>query len=248
MWSLPLKGCINVSKSNTVDIDKLTWQKISRKGDYPTPRCGSVATTYKNKVIVFGGVFDSEGPRHSLVSKFYDDLFAFDMDRKRWYKLGLKHIKAKEDRTTRKERKTVEQEVQSDIEDEDSEEDEAQNHTLTNITSKTELFGYIDETGAVVYIAMDDIEIDNSNPGLHLETVGNDVGIETDPLQQSNADQINIDDMSSTLDQFTLQSVPKKQVMPAVIAPNFEGAAESSTPFHVQLKPCARINPCLMLK
>ena len=37
---------------------------------------------YKNKAIVFGGVYDEEGPHHSLQSVFYNDMYAFDMERK----------------------------------------------------------------------------------------------------------------------------------------------------------------------
>ena len=28
------------------------------------------------------GVFDEEGPQHTLVSMFYNDMYAFDMERK----------------------------------------------------------------------------------------------------------------------------------------------------------------------
>lgn len=35
-------------------------------------------------------MYDNEGPRHSLQSKFFNDLYAFDFERKRWYALGLK--------------------------------------------------------------------------------------------------------------------------------------------------------------
>ena len=41
-------------------------------------------------MLVFGGVADDEQEHHKLKSIFYDDLFAFDMDRRRWFKMGLK--------------------------------------------------------------------------------------------------------------------------------------------------------------
>jgi hypothetical protein len=53
-------------------------------------------TTYKNKAILFGGVMDEEGPQHTMRSMFFSDLYAFDMERKRWYKLGLKLAMEKE--------------------------------------------------------------------------------------------------------------------------------------------------------
>jgi hypothetical protein len=127
--------------------------QITKKGHYPTPRCGAVMTVYKNKgifyhVIIFiiltylyaytytyictyiciyiyiyiymymyiftyryiyiyinmnsyiyiyiytniglffGGVFDDEGPNHCMTSCFYNEMYAFDMSRKKWYQLG----------------------------------------------------------------------------------------------------------------------------------------------------------------
>ena len=58
-------------------------------------RCGAVMTLYKNKAIVFGGVIDEERERHTLLSRFYNDLYAFDMERMRWYQLGLRAVKTK---------------------------------------------------------------------------------------------------------------------------------------------------------
>lgn len=37
------------------------------------------------------------GPRHSLVSTFYDDIFAYDFEKKRWFQLSLKSSKIKSD-------------------------------------------------------------------------------------------------------------------------------------------------------
>lgn len=61
MWLLNLKPCLPSGKSTSLELSKATWQKISRKGDYPSPRCGGVMTVYKNKAILFGGVYDTEG-------------------------------------------------------------------------------------------------------------------------------------------------------------------------------------------
>ncbi len=61
MWMLPLKPCLSGGKSSNLDFSKLAWQKIARKGDYPSPRCGVATGIYKNKVLVFGGVCDHEG-------------------------------------------------------------------------------------------------------------------------------------------------------------------------------------------
>jgi hypothetical protein len=51
---------------SALDLGKANWQKISRKGDFPSTRCGSAVTMYKNKALLFGGVFDEEGACLSL--------------------------------------------------------------------------------------------------------------------------------------------------------------------------------------
>jgi hypothetical protein len=48
---------------------------------------------HKNRALLFGGVLDVEGAQHAMESHFYSDLYAFDMDRRQWYKLQLKKKK-----------------------------------------------------------------------------------------------------------------------------------------------------------
>ena len=89
MWMLSLRGVLGVatagatSSRSSLDVKKAVWQKVSRKGSPPSTRSGAVMTLYKNKGLLFGGVFDDDGPRHSMVSTFYNDMFAFDMERRR---------------------------------------------------------------------------------------------------------------------------------------------------------------------
>lgn len=45
-------------------------------------RSGCAGVVFKNKGLFFGGVSDEEGPRHSMISTFYSDMFAFEMERK----------------------------------------------------------------------------------------------------------------------------------------------------------------------
>ncbi len=61
MWMLNLKPCLPTGKSSNLELGKAVWQKISRKGDYPSARCGSVVSVYKNKAVLFGGVYDTKG-------------------------------------------------------------------------------------------------------------------------------------------------------------------------------------------
>lgn len=96
LWQLNLKslltqvGSAAVGGKQTVDATRANWQKISKKGHFPSSRCGAVMSLYKNKAILFGGVFDEERERHTMLSTFYNDLYAFDLERKRWYQLGMR--------------------------------------------------------------------------------------------------------------------------------------------------------------
>ena len=81
-WALHLKGIASGRLP--------TWDRISRRGEYPSLRSGTSCVTQKSKMLIFGGVSDEERDHHTIRSVFYDDLFAFDMDRRRWFKMGLK--------------------------------------------------------------------------------------------------------------------------------------------------------------
>jgi hypothetical protein len=63
LWMISLKPALQNSKSSPLDFNKISWQKVSRKGDFPSPRCGSAVVLFKTKALVFGGVFDQEGMR-----------------------------------------------------------------------------------------------------------------------------------------------------------------------------------------
>ena len=75
VWILALKPALNNNSNNNnsksnhtnnssfigLDVNKISWQKIARKGDFPSTRCGTSLAMYKSKAILFGGVFDEEG-------------------------------------------------------------------------------------------------------------------------------------------------------------------------------------------
>ena len=123
------------------------------------------------------------GPQHSLRSVFYNDLFAFDLDRKRWFKLGVKakaeaKSKTKADKTNSlkldsrdgtdgpqladikiSDSRGHEEEQQHQEVDDDDEENEPNDENY----EKKNMFGYIDEFGNVAYIEMDAEEFDSNN-------------------------------------------------------------------------------------
>ncbi|KAK7198292.1 Galactose oxidase, central domain (DUF4110) [Novymonas esmeraldas] len=66
------------------------WTKIKLGGVPPPIRCG-VACAFKDKrMYLFGGVVDIESPGGKMVSTFYNDLFVFHMDARRFYPVVLR--------------------------------------------------------------------------------------------------------------------------------------------------------------
>ena len=47
----------------------------------------------RHLLLVYGGVDNGEGDNHKMRSVVYDDLFSFEMERRRWFRLGLKKEK-----------------------------------------------------------------------------------------------------------------------------------------------------------
>jgi hypothetical protein len=69
-----------------------SWDRISRKGEYPSIRSSMSGVIHKHRLIVCGGVFDEERDHHVVNSLFYDDMFALDMEKRRWFKLNMKQL------------------------------------------------------------------------------------------------------------------------------------------------------------
>ncbi|KAL3821839.1 hypothetical protein ACHAXA_002592 [Cyclostephanos tholiformis] len=95
-WALPLKSLVGgIAAGGGASLPPSpTWERITRKGEYPSGRAGTSSVVFqKNKMVVFGGVMDDEGDHHTMISTFYDDLFAFDMERRRWFAMGLREKK-----------------------------------------------------------------------------------------------------------------------------------------------------------
>lgn len=136
MWALHL--------GPVVKDQNPTWEKLSRKGQTPSPRSGATMTVYKNKALLFGGVHDEEGLHHSMKSTFYNDLFAYDMDRRRWYELELR-IKSNKQRRRRK-KKNQEKELAEEADD--GNDSDASTDSLDQLNR----FGYVDADGNIVYI------------------------------------------------------------------------------------------------
>lgn len=150
-WMMNLKPALGGAGAvkGKLDTSRLTWQKVARKGAALPPRCGAVVVPFKNKGIVFGGVMDQEGLGHSMVSTFYNDIYAFDFERRRWYQLGLKSKKAAAgDKKKKKKLANAAAGAEVVSSSSEGEQSDAEESRLQN----GDFFGYIDESGNVVYL------------------------------------------------------------------------------------------------
>lgn len=89
-WTLNLKPILSDGGGGGIP----SWNRMSRKGDYPSIRSSMSGVIHKHRLLVCGGVFDEERDHHVVTSVFYDDMFALDMEKRRWFKINLKQIAA----------------------------------------------------------------------------------------------------------------------------------------------------------
>eukprot|EP00960_Hanusia_phi_P002780 82417-Hanusia_phi.AAC.1 len=77
----------------SLDPRAVVWTKVRKGGIPPSPRCGfSTCVHKKRNLVVFGGVYD-EYSKHDLSSTFFNDIFVFRMDQRRWFPVTLRSKK-----------------------------------------------------------------------------------------------------------------------------------------------------------
>lgn len=81
--------------------DTLKWQKMKRTGYGPSRRAGYSMVLHKRNAVLFGGVEDDE-TEEDMQSIFYNDMFALNLDRKKWFPMTLRKKKGKKGRRRRK--------------------------------------------------------------------------------------------------------------------------------------------------
>lgn len=74
------------------DPAKLTrWERRKRPANSPVPpRVGVTMAGHKGRGIMFGGVYDTEKDEEGLESQFFDNLFAWGVERNRFFPLTLR--------------------------------------------------------------------------------------------------------------------------------------------------------------
>lgn len=171
-----------------------TWERwiSSSKGisnNNPNGRAGTSCASYKSRMLVFGGVVDSEQQNHKVDSVFYNALFALDIQRRKWFPLRVKE-RASNVGGSRRRRKAKEEEgehddvaVQASVQDESSSsnlsedeedvgEDEKSGWDLEML--RANMFAFVDGGGNIVYEKIDEEEEAKDMDEVGTDTINTD--------------------------------------------------------------------------
>ncbi|CAN8076809.1 unnamed protein product [Agarophyton chilense] len=88
---------VMLSDMYKLSAENMKWSKMKRSGYGPTRRAGFSMVLHKSNAVVFGGVEDDE-TEENMASIFHNDLFALNLDKKKWYPMTLRRRKAKKGR------------------------------------------------------------------------------------------------------------------------------------------------------
>lgn len=176
------------------------------------------------------------------------------MDRKRWYKLGLKQLKSKVSRNFVKEKKILkvaEGDMDSDEGDEEEDIDDSDGEDDVH-TGNGELFGYIDDSGAVVYIQLDEEAEENSieeefSNALQIKDNYNGHSVH-DAIAPNNAEPLESKAaFAPTEDEFPHGNMVEDIEVEEEIS-KLKEAAATLEGLEKSLQPCARINPSILIR
>lgn len=238
------------------------WDKIGKKGIPPSTRSGASMIIHKSRALVFGGVSDIEGGQHIIESKFFSDLYAFDMDRRRWYRLMLKakkeggrrgkKVSAEEgsdhsdndDENTAKRDAPAEVEVDDYIDSGDELEQEGAN------TYNDNTFVYIDGQGKLVYVVETETEdLSEGNLTAELDNLHLQEGAQVEETKENSAESSEkilaqeIEPASQKSEPRTEEGMESSKVYKAGT-----GAKKISEPVNVAAAPLPRINCGLAMR
>lgn len=82
-WTLRTNGAAPGSGS-------WTWHRRKRPANAPTPRVGAACCMHRNRLISFGGVFDTKEGEETLSSVFYNTCHALSVGLGKWYELKVR--------------------------------------------------------------------------------------------------------------------------------------------------------------
>ncbi|KAF8947341.1 hypothetical protein BGZ47_009528 [Haplosporangium gracile] len=84
------------------DPKMIRWEKKKKSGSAPSARSGCAMAPYKNRAVLFGGVYDDDVNEETLESTFFNELWTYQIDTGRWFPMNLKRPKTAKKKKTKK--------------------------------------------------------------------------------------------------------------------------------------------------
>ncbi|KAG0324823.1 hypothetical protein BG000_002032, partial [Podila horticola] len=85
-----------------VDPKLIRWEKKKKSASSPSARSGCAMAPYKNRAVLFGGVYDDDVNEETLESTFYNELYTYQIDTGRWFPMNLKRPKTAKKKKSKK--------------------------------------------------------------------------------------------------------------------------------------------------
>ncbi|EFN58682.1 hypothetical protein CHLNCDRAFT_19775, partial [Chlorella variabilis] len=67
-----------------LDLKSLEFERVKKQGMVPNPRTAFGMVTHRKRAVLFGGILDQEGKGDRLYSTLYNDMYAFNLENRRW--------------------------------------------------------------------------------------------------------------------------------------------------------------------
>jgi hypothetical protein len=91
-WFLRILPNDSISPSQAFPV--VRWERRKKPANPPNPaRAGATMAYHKGRGILFGGVHDVEENEEGIESEFFDGLFAWNIERNRFFQLSLRRAK-----------------------------------------------------------------------------------------------------------------------------------------------------------
>ncbi|TVY45285.1 Kelch repeat-containing protein [Lachnellula subtilissima] len=93
---------LRITQPTTDAPPTVRWERRKRPANIPNPpRAGATMAYHKGRGIMFGGVHDVEESEEGIDSEFFNALFAWNIERNRYFPLALRKARAKKQVDTR---------------------------------------------------------------------------------------------------------------------------------------------------
>lgn len=162
-WILHLKPLLDEKPPTWERLTSSVQRTARTVSKSPNGRAAMASSSYKNRMLAYGGCFDTEEVNHRVNSVFYNDMFAFDVERRKWFPMVVQehNNKAKTNKGERKkdisDTAATKEEITADADSDDelNEEEISESNVRDsgwNLQKlRSNMFAFIDGNGNVVY-------------------------------------------------------------------------------------------------